>query len=132
MKKGLNILLEANCSVGRGGQLRDKTTGRGWDFSTPKGILSVVWKTEDPVWIKPDWAFVETKQPVPAPDDASRMAKGELGRYLLSLGNGYLIHGTKDEQSLGRPVSHGCIRLGAEDLEQVYKRLPMGTRVYVY
>jgi L,D-transpeptidase YbiS len=132
VKKGLKLLLEANCSVGRGGLLRDKATGRGWDFNTPKGVFAVVWKTENPVWIKPDWAFVEAKQPIPPPDDPARLVEGELGGYLLSIGNGYLIHGTKDEESLGRPVSHGCVRLGALDLEQVYKTVPIGARVYVY
>lgn len=131
VKKGMKLLLEANCSVGRGGVLRDKT-GRGWDFSTPKGIFSVTWKTQDPVWIKPDWAFVETRQPVPPQDDPSRLAKGELGKYLLSIGHGYLIHGTKNEATLGRPASHGCVRLGAQDLEALYRMAPVGTRVYVY
>lgn len=132
VKKGMELLLEANCSVGRGGQLVDKATGRVWDFATPKGVFSVLWKTQNPVWIKPDWAFVEARQPVPPPDDSSRMVQGELGQYLLSIGHGYLIHGTKDEKSLGRPVSHGCVRLGAEDLEKVYELAPVGTKVYVY
>ncbi|HAM35445.1 MAG TPA: hypothetical protein DEB40_05135 [Elusimicrobia bacterium] len=132
VKRGLKLLLEANCSVGRGGQLRDKPTGRVWDFNTPKGVFSVIWKTENPIWIKPDWAFVEAKEPIPPPDDQSRMVAGELGQYLLSIGNGYLIHGTKNEAVLGQPVSHGCIRLGAKDLEQVYKIVPAGAKVYVY
>lgn len=132
VKKGMKLLLEANCSVGKGGQLLDKATGRTWDFATPKGVFSVLWKTQNPVWIKPDWAFVEAKQPVPPPDDPSRMAQGELGLHLLSIGHGYLIHGTKNEESLGRPVSHGCVRLGAADLEKVYGLAPIGTKVYVY
>lgn len=131
VKKSMKVLLEADCSVGRGGVLRDKT-GRGWDFSTPKGIFAVTWKTLDPVWIKPDWAFVEARSPVPPQDDPSRMVQGELGKYLLSIGHGYLIHGTKDEKSLGRPASHGCVRLGAADLEQLYRLAPVGTKVYVY
>lgn len=132
VKRGLKTLLEADCSVGRGGRLKDKATGRVWDFATPRGVFSVLWKTEDPIWIKPDWAFVEAGQPVPPPDDASRMVKGELGRYLLSIGNGYLIHGTKQEDALGRPVSHGCVRLGAADLETAYRLVPPGAKVYVY
>jgi L,D-transpeptidase YbiS len=132
VKRGLKVLVEADCSVGVGGRLRDKATGRVWDFTTPRGVFSVLWKTEDPIWIKPDWAFVEAKQEVPPPDDPSRMVKGELGRFLLSIGNGYLIHGTPHEEKLGRPASHGCIRLGALPLEEVYKLVPVGTRVYVY
>lgn len=132
LKRGLKVLVEADCSVGLGGRLKDKATGRVWDFTTPRGVFNVLWKTEDPIWIKPDWAFVEAKQPVPPPDDPSRMVKGELGRFLLSIGNGYLIHGTPHEDKLGRPASHGCIRLGAEALERVYELAPVGTKVYVY
>lgn len=132
LKKGLRVLREAECSVGKGGVLADRRSGRRWDFSTPKGVFRVTWKAPDPVWIKPDWAFLEAGQAVPPPDDPSRVVQGELGIYVLDIGNGYLIHGTRDEASLGRPVSHGCVRLGAEDLASVYKAVPVGARVYVY
>lgn len=132
LKKGLRVLREAECSVGKGGVLADRRSGRRWDFSTPKGVFRVTWKAPDPVWIKPDWAFLEAGQVVPPPDDPSRVVQGELGIYVLDIGNGYLIHGTRDEASLGRPVSHGCVRLGAEDLASVYKAVPVGARVYVY
>lgn len=33
---------------------------------------------------------------------------------------------------LGRSITHGCIRLGDEDLELVYKTCPLGTMVYIY
>ena len=33
---------------------------------------------------------------------------------------------------LGRRVTHGCIRLGDEDLEFVYRNTPIGSRVYLY
>jgi L,D-transpeptidase YbiS len=75
---------------------------------------------------------VENKEPVPPPLDPSRKVEGELGKYALNIGDGYLIHGTKNEESLGRAVSHGCIRLGAEALEKLYKAAPVGTRVYIY
>lgn len=132
LKQGFKQLLESNASVGRGGTLIDSKTNRRWDFNTPKGIFRILWKAPDPIWIKPDWAFIEAKQPVPPPDSPERMVRGELGAYLLDIGNGYLIHGTKNEESLGRPVSHGCIRLGAEDLQFVYNTVPVGTKVYVY
>ncbi|MBI4051862.1 MAG: L,D-transpeptidase, partial [Elusimicrobia bacterium] len=132
LKEGLRLLQEAACSVGRGGLLIDKKTDRRWEFGTPKGVFSILRKAEDPLWIKPDWAFLENKQPVPPPDDPSRLVQGELGQYLLDIGNGYLIHGTKDEASLGRPVSHGCIRLGKEDLNFAYRNIPVGTKVYIY
>ncbi|MFA6433920.1 MAG: L,D-transpeptidase [Elusimicrobiales bacterium] len=131
-KKGLRLLWEADCSVGKGGTIKDRKTGRSWQFATPRGEFRVLAKIDSPAWIKPDWAFVENKEPVPPPDDPSRKVEGELGKYALDIGDGYLIHGTKNEASLGGPVSHGCIRLGAEALEKLYRAAPVGTRVYIY
>jgi L,D-transpeptidase YbiS len=132
LKKGLRLLWETDCSVGRGGTIRDKKTGRSWQFATPRGEFRIITKIDNPAWIKPDWAFVENKEPIPPPADPSRKVEGELGKYALNIGDGYLIHGTKNEADLGRAVSHGCIRLGAEALEKLYKAAPTGTKVYIY
>jgi L,D-transpeptidase YbiS len=43
-----------------------------------------------------------------------------------------MIHGTLYERSLGLSVTHGCVRVGAEDLEAVYKAAAVGTKVYLY
>jgi L,D-transpeptidase YbiS len=132
LKKGLKLLWEADCSVGRGGLLVDKQTGRRWEFVTPRGEFRVIGKAENPEWVKPDWAFVEAKEPVPPPEDPSRKVPGELGAYVLNLGDGYLIHGTLHEELLGRPASHGCVRLSAVDLKKLYETVPVGTKVYIY
>ncbi len=62
----------------------------------------------------------------------NRLVEGELGRYALDLGDGYLIHGTTDPRSIGRAVTHGCIRLGDEDIEWLYANVPAGTPVIIY
>jgi hypothetical protein len=41
------------------------------------------------------------------------------------------IHGTSDETSLGRPASHGCIHLAANDLLPLFDQLPSGTLVWI-
>ncbi len=41
------------------------------------------------------------------------------------------IHGTGDELTLGRPASHGCVHLAAEDLVPLYDLLPVGTLVWI-
>jgi hypothetical protein len=73
----------------------------------------VLSKLANPVWRKPDWAFVEEGEPIPK-DPGDRLEYGSLGEYALYFGNGYMIHGTLYERLLGRPVSHGCVRLGRE------------------
>jgi len=41
------------------------------------------------------------------------------------------IHGTGDETTLGRPASHGCVHLAADDLMPLYDKLPEGTLVWI-
>ncbi|MEO6034813.1 MAG: L,D-transpeptidase [Verrucomicrobiota bacterium] len=41
------------------------------------------------------------------------------------------IHGTGDESTIGRPASHGCIHLAAEDLIPLYDKLPSGSLVWI-
>jgi len=55
-----------------------------------------------------------------------------LGDYALSLGDGYLIHGTLYQRLLGMPVTHGCIRLNDDDLKEVFNALSVGSKVYIY
>jgi lipoprotein-anchoring transpeptidase ErfK/SrfK len=62
----------------------------------------------------------------------NRRVAGELGQFALDMGNGYLIHGTPDQSSIGRAVTHGCIRLADADIEWLYQNVPVGTPVYIY
>ena len=126
------VLREAKCSTGSGIRLKEGgEKGREWSFDTPRGMFHVLQKVEDPVWKKPDWAFVEDQEPVPTdPDD--RMAPDMMGEYGLHLGHGYLIHGTLYERLLGRSVTHGCVRLGRDDLRAVYAASKIGTPVIIY
>lgn len=69
---------------------------------------------------------------VPPMGSKNRKVEGELGKYRLLLGDGYLLHGTPDKQSIGMAATHGCIRLRDEDVEWLYEHVPVGTRVYIY
>ena len=63
------------------------------------------------------------------------MAGGEgnpLGARALYLGNTlYRVHGTNQPSTIGSFVSSGCIRLTNEDIEDLYSRVNIGTRVVV-
>jgi hypothetical protein len=61
-----------------------------------------------------------------------RRYKGVLGTRRLLLGDGYALHGTNVPESIGRSVSHGCVRLRNEDIEKLYDMVPVGTPVYIY
>lgn len=103
-----------------------------WMFRTPQGHLKVLRKIQDPVWTKPDWAFIEAGEPVPPLNSPIRKVKGHLGKYALDLGDGIMIHGTEEYDSIGRKASHGCIRLPDDMLETLYKEVPVGTDVYIF
>lgn len=109
-----------------------KKNGRVWMFRTPLGQQPVVRKIVDPVWVKPDWAFVEEGKAIPPANHPSRKVRGKLGRYALDLGDGILVHGTDDPSSLGKKASHGCIRLGDRMLEKVWTEARVGMIVYVF
>jgi len=119
--------------VGTGSrQLVEEETGRNWYFETPIGSFTVLGKERNPVWIRPDWSFVEENMPVPPPNDPERVVRGVMGKYALLLGNGYKIHGTTFKELLGTHFTHGCINMDDDDLEAVYKAAKTGTKVYIY
>lgn len=41
------------------------------------------------------------------------------------------IHGTNDEARIGRPMSHGCIRLKNTAVIQLFDLTPIGTSVWI-
>ncbi|MFN8060642.1 MAG: L,D-transpeptidase [Vicinamibacterales bacterium] len=131
VKEKDRTLVEAVCSAGSGMVLKEGSGGRTWVFDTPRGQFRVLSKISNPVWRKPDWAFVEEGKPIPR-DPGERLEYGTLGEYALYFGNGFMIHGTLYERLLGRSVSHGCIRLGREDLRKVYAAAPIGTPIFIY
>ena len=55
-----------------------------------------------------------------------------LGHYRLNLGDGYAIHGTQESDKLGQSVSHGCVRLGDADIEDLYQLASVGDEVIIY
>lgn len=129
--KNRQMVREGLCSTGSYIKLETESE-KNWLFHTPKGVFTIKGKVVDPVWHKPDWAFVEEGLPIPPAGHPSRYEHGVLGDYALALGDGYLIHGTLYKRFLGQPVTHGCVRLNDEDLEAVYKTLPIGAKVFIY
>jgi len=127
-----SVAVDAPASTGSHAVLKE-TGGkqRTWVFETPSGRFSVLSKRKDPVWTKPDWAFLETGEPIPS-RISERQEYGSLGEYALDLGDGYMIHGTLYERLLGRSVTHGCVRVGKDALRAIASRSSPGTQVFIY
>src|SRR5258708_18668352 len=63
---------------------------------------------------------------IPPMGTENRRVSGTLGKYKLNLGEGYMLHGTPDQNSIGLAATHGCVRLRDEDIEWLYENVPVG------
>jgi hypothetical protein len=69
---------------------------------------------------------------IPPMDSKQRRVPEVLGTHKLELGDGYLLHGTNEEGSIGEAVSHGCVRMYNDDVDRLYALVPVGTPVYIF
>jgi L,D-transpeptidase ErfK/SrfK len=103
------------------------------DWSTPLGFTRVVAKERNPVWRPP--ASIRAEHAADGDDLPAVVAAGPdnpLGQFALRLAMpGYLIHGTNKPYGVGMRVSHGCVRLYPEDIEQLFQQVPVGTPVRI-
>lgn len=129
--RGANVVVQGRCSTGSGLELADPSGKRSWTFETPRGHFRVLSKVANPVWTRPDWAFIEEGEPIPK-DRASRAVPYVLGDYAIAFGDGYFIHGTLYTRLLGSSVTHGCIRVDDDILQQIYKSAQPGMPIWIY
>src|SRR6266700_7314015 len=103
--------------------------GVGREGFTWSGTKHISRMKEWPDWFPPK-AMIERQPYLPR-----FMAGGEtnpLGARAMYLGNTeYRIHGTNQPSTIGSFVSSGCIRLTNEDVQDLYTRVKVGTRVVV-
>jgi lipoprotein-anchoring transpeptidase ErfK/SrfK len=205
LRRGRQSVFTAVVSTGKGTTL--EIEGRKMVFDTPTGRFKILSKEENPVWVPPDWHYVEEARKkkldlvrakpgdvidadtgaavtrgaggvwsllggsgaphrvlevrtdsivevrpdgseqevapkeflragkvlvVPPLGTRQRHLEKTLGKYRLNLGDGYAIHGTQATGQLGRSVSHGCVRVGDQDLEKLYGLAQVGDEVIIY
>src|SRR5438067_5499298 len=111
------------------GQAMRYGIGVGREGFTWSGVQSISKKSEWPDWTPPP-EMLERQPYLPR-----FMAGGPgnpLGARALYLGKPiYRIHGTNQPSTIGLFVSSGCIRLTNEDVQDLYTRVKVGTRVVV-
>ena len=106
------------------------------DWRTPLGSTFIRAKETDPAWSPPpsirrEHALEGDELPPFIPGGSE---DNPLGRHALILGiPRYLIHGTNERRSygIGMRVSHGCIRLYPEDIEELFDLVAPGTSVRI-
>ncbi len=97
------------------------------DSPTPTGNFTIDSKERNPTWFIPP--SLRSKYKVssvpPGPDNP-------LGKYWLGLkGTKLGIHGSDTPWSIGRMVTHGCIRMYPEDIEPFFSVIKPGTKVHL-
>ncbi len=103
--------------------------GVGRDGFQWQGLLRVTRKSEWPDWTPPPEMI--QRQPY-MPRFMAGGAGNPMGARALYLGNTvYRIHGTNAPETIGHAVSSGCFRLVNDEIEDLYARVPVGTKVIV-
>ncbi len=105
------------------------------DWTTPVGVTRIVDKRVRPTWYPPESVRAEhaaqgrflARAVPPGPDNPL----GEFAMRLGLPGGAYLIHGTNKPTGVGMPVTHGCIRMFPEDIENVFQQVPVNTTVRI-
>ncbi|MBB6091836.1 L,D-transpeptidase ErfK/SrfK [Povalibacter uvarum] len=105
------------------------------DWKTPLGLTRITDKRTKPIWYPPESVRKEhAADGRPLPKAVPAGPDNPLGNYAMRLGipgGAYLIHGTNNPAGVGMQVTHGCIRMYPEDIEQFFKMVAVSTPVRI-
>ncbi len=98
------------------------------------GASRIVAKKEWPSWTPPQTMIErEAEKGITIPEFVEGGPGNPLGARALYIGGTiFRVHGTNNESSIGRAMSSGCIRMMNADVVDLYSRVSVGSRIYVY
>lgn len=125
---GDTVLREADVTVG---ESRNISAGeKSWTFVPVKGAFNVEGKAVGHDWQVPEWVYAMNGEPVPA---QRPVIDGGLGRYVLFLGHGYVIHSPPPESSPLDGAKPGSYMVPEDVLAAIWPRIRKDqTAVYIY
>lgn len=86
---------------------------------SPEGTFTIKTRLENPTYYHKGTVIA------PGPDNP-------LGSRWMGLSaKGYGIHGTNEPKSIGKAASHGCVRMGRNDLEELFRMVKLGDTVSI-
>lgn len=89
---------------------------------TPEGTFTVTFKTTYPGW-----------KNIPGGDPKNPLGTRWIGIQVNGdRGRTYGIHGTNNPSSIGTHASSGCVRMHNSNVEDLYKKVPVGTKVWIH
>jgi len=116
------------------------TLGNGSAISYPVGVgrAGMQWSGTSAIdgkYIQPAWeppADIRRENPKLPPMIPGGSPHNPMGVAAMTVaGTDYAIHGTNEPSKIGHFVSHGCIRMHNADIQDLYSRVTVGTRVVV-
>jgi lipoprotein-anchoring transpeptidase ErfK/SrfK len=87
---------------------------------SPEGEFRIINRIPNPAWYAPG--------KVVAPGKGNPLGS----RWMGLSAKGYGIHGTNAPKSIGKAASHGCIRMRAADLEELFDLISVGVVVEIH
>lgn len=103
--------------------------GKTWQFVPLKGALTVIGKLADQPWEVPAWVHAMRNEPIPA---TPVHVPGGLGRYVIQLPNGYVIHSPPASGSPLTGAKPGSFMIAEAQMSAIWPRISTATRVYIY
>lgn len=126
---GDQVLREGDITVGPQTTIQGPQ-GKTWTFVPVKGAFKIEGKVVDHSWKVPEWAYAMNKQPVPAQPE---LVNGGLGKYVIFLPNGYVIHSAPTGNSPLKGAKPGSFMASEEDLRAIWPRIHKDqTQVYIF
>ena len=93
------------------------------------GVHKISRKQEWPDWTPPQEMI--QRQPY-LPRFMAGGAGNPMGARAMYIGSTvYRVHGTNAPETIGHSVSSGCFRLVNSEIEDLYERIPVGTKIVV-
>ena len=109
------VLMNGPCAM----RIYDIAVGKA-STPSPQGEFVIVNRIPNPAWYTPG--------KVVAPGKGNPLGT----RWMGLSAKGYGIHGTNAPKSIGKAASHGCIRMRAADLEELFELVSVGVVVEIH
>ena len=145
VKSSFHLEVHQRDAAGREEKLYRTRVGLGMDrclpeeeggrcYFTEPGEYAIRWKIHDPDGI--EWCIPESMEQQERYREhiaaGRRCFPAALGHFALNIGGPYAIHGTQNPgASLGRQVTHGCVRVQNDEMEKVWRYMEEGDRVVI-
>ncbi|HUP49438.1 MAG TPA: hypothetical protein VNA04_11675 [Thermoanaerobaculia bacterium] len=126
---GDTVLREGDITVGEQKSI-EGAGGKSWTFIPVRGAFPVDAKMAGHRWEVPEWVYAMNNQPVPA---SRPTIEGGLGRYVILLPNGYVIHSPPSPKSPLQGAKPGSFMAAEDDLRAIWPRIHKDkTQVYIF